>query len=220
MVTVNPDYFSRFGDINDLMYLEELLISHKNFMKDFSNKCVYPFVDMNFSTEKFLKSMEKIILDESTTYKKIALVFDNKNKINCLSVAMFWKNIKSWRQMFIICNSKNSYFDAVKNGIADSSNLIVDYAESKGYYSYDFMVANPKNHNRWNKMRYQIPLISNRYEFFDEAIIPANTMPEHIKYQTMMGNRTWNVDLLYRVGHLRNEYRNKNLMNPPEKSTK
>jgi len=217
---VNPEYTSRFGSVDDLAYLEKLLIENRDHKKKSSKQWTYPFDDKDFSVDQFMLMVEKIIADESRTKNKLSLVFDGEGKIRCVSMAMFWNMIKSWRQGIIICRSDNSYFDAVKNGIADSSNLLVEYAESIGYYSYDFIVANPNSNLRWNKMRQQIPLIKDRYEFFDEAIIPANTMPSHPRYRDMMRNRTWNVDLLYRIGYLKNQYRNRDLIVAPAASTK
>lgn len=219
-MSVNPDFTCRFGSINDLVYLEELLIENRDHKKKSSKQWSYPFDDKDFSIDTFMSMIENIISDESKTKNRLSLVFDKEGKIRCVSVAMFWNMIKSWRQGLIICKPDNSYFDAVKNGIADSSNLLVSYAESIGYYSYDFIVANPKSNLRWNKMRQQIPLIKDRYEFFDEAIIPANSMPSHPRYRDMMRNRTWNVDLLYRIGYLKNQYRKSDFIIAPVVSTK
>jgi hypothetical protein len=155
-----------------------------------------------------MSNLESRFNDVSETNSKIVLVFDQDENIKCVNIAYFFNMIKSWRQGLILCQPNNPYFDAIKNGIADASSLLITHAESIGYYSYDFIVANPKNNSRWNKMRQQIPIINDRYEFYDEAIIPANTMPSHPRYQYMMGRRTWNVDLLYRIGYLKNQYRN------------
>lgn len=211
-MTINPNFTVRFGDTNDLNYLEKLMIDHKNYSKTSNKYWTYPFDDKNFDISHFIQNVEEKFNNKSDTNNKITLVFDKEENIKCVTISYFWKMIKSWRQGLIICEPNNLYFDAVKNGIADSSSLLIDYAESIGYYSYDFLVANPKNHIRWNKMREQIPMIRNRYEFFDEAIIPAGTMPSHSRYQNMMRYRTWNVDLLYRIGYLKNEYRNKDLL--------
>jgi hypothetical protein len=212
MTSVNPNYFSRFGNVNDLVYLEKLLIETKEYKKNSSKSWSYPFDDKEFDISAFMKIAENIILDEKHAKNKIVLVFDQEENIKCVSIAMFWTMIKSWRQGIILCQPNNLYFNAVNNGIADASTSLISYAESIGYYSYDFVVANPRNDLRWNRMRKQIPIINDRYEFFDEAIIPANTMPAHPRYQRMMRNRTWNVDLLYRIGYLKNQYRKKDLL--------
>jgi hypothetical protein len=209
---VNPDFVCRFGNIDDLVYLEKLLMDYREHLKSSSKKYFFPFFNKDFSVQKFLSFYKHLMLDESQSYKKISLVFDQNKEIKCFSLAMFWNDNKIWRHIFMICNPKNSYFDAVKNGISDSTNMLVEYAESIGYYSYDFMLANPTNHNRWRRMKHQIPLVSDRYEFYDAAIIPANTMPEHKRYQSMMMNRTWNIDLIYRIAHLKNEYRDRKLI--------
>jgi len=211
-MAINPNLTVRFGNSKDLVYLEKLMIDHKNYLKTSNKTWTYPFDDKDFDISRFMKNFEEKFNDESETNNKITLVFDQEENIKCVTIAYFWNMIKSWRQGLIICEPSNLYFDAVKNGIADSSSLLISYAESIGYYSYDFIVANPKNNTRWNKMRTQIPIIKDRYEFYDEAIIPANTMPSHQRYQRMMRYRTWNVDLLYRIGYLKNEYRNKNLL--------
>jgi hypothetical protein len=204
---INPEYFSRFGTVNDLEYLEKLLVDTKNYRQNTSKNWSYPFDDKDFDISIFMKSIEKMISDETQTKNKIALVFDKEKNIKCIAIGQFWNMIKSWRQCIILCSPNNSIFNAVDNGIADTSTLLISHAESIGYYSYDFIVANPKTTNRWNRMRQQIPIIKDRYEFFDEAIIPAGTMPSHPRYRQMMRNRTWNVDLLYRIGYLKNQYR-------------
>lgn len=205
---INPEYSSRFGTINDLGYIEQLLVDTKNYRQNTHKIWSYPFADNNFDISVFMKSIEKMISDETQTKNKIALVFDKEENIKCIAVGQFWNTIRSWRQCIVLCNPNNSIFNAVDNGIADSSTLLVSHAESIGYYSYDFIVANPKTTSRWNRMRQQIPIIKDRYEFFDEAIIPAGTTPSHPRYRQMMRYRTWNVDLLYRIGYLKNQYRN------------
>jgi hypothetical protein len=204
---INPEYTSRFGTVHDLVYLEKLLVDTKNYRQNTSKTWSYPFDDKDFDISIFMKSIEKMISDETKTKNKIALVFDKEENIKCIAIAQFWNMIRSWRQCIILCSPNNSIFNAVDNGIADASTLFISHAESMGYYSYDFIVANPKTTNRWNKMRQQIPIIKDRYEFFDEVIIPAGTMPSHLRYRRMMRHRTWNVDLLYRIGYLKNQYR-------------
>lgn len=212
MTSTNSNYFSRFGNIDDLVYLEKLLIETKEHRKNSSKSWSYPFDDRDFDIASFMKIAVDIILDVEHAKNKIVLVFDHEENIKCVSIAMFWNMIKSWRQGIILCRPSSLYFNAVENGISEASTMLISYAENMGYYSYDFIVANPKNDHRWNRMRAQIPIINNRYDFFDEAIIPANTMPSHSRYRQMMRNRTWNVDLLYRIGYLKNEYRKKDLL--------
>lgn len=209
---INPKYTSRFGTANDLMHLEKLLVDTKNYKQNTSKVWSYPFDDKDFDISVFMQSVETMISDETHCTNKIALVFDKEENIKCIAIGQFWKIIRSWRQCLILCSPNNSIFNAVDNGIADTSTLLVSHAESIGYYSYDFIVANPKTANRWNRMRQQIPVIKDRYEFFDEAIIPAGSMPSHPRYIHMMRNRTWNIDLLYRIGYLKNQYRKHNCL--------
>lgn len=211
----NSNYKVRFGNSNDLVYLEQLMIDCKTFLKKTNKTWTYPFNDKDFDISNFMQNLETRFNNTLETYSKIVLVFDNEENIKCVNIAYFFKQIKSWRQGLILCRPNNLYFNAIQNGIADASSTLISHAENIGYYSYDFIVANPKNNTRWNKMRQQIPLINNRYEFYDEAVIPANTMPTHPRYQSMMGRRTWNVDLLYRIGYLKNQFRNYDFLTTP-----
>lgn len=52
-----------------------------------------------------------------------------------------------------------------------------------------------------------IPEIA-KYEIADDTVIPAGTMPKYGYQKTMIG-RPWPVDLIIRVGFLKNEYRRK-----------
>lgn len=219
-MSINPKFHARFGNKDDLVYLERLLTEVKDHKTRTSKPWSYPFDDKDFSIDQFVLSIEKQIGDTRRSWHKLALVFDEAEEIKCISLATFWTTIKSWRQGLIICKPENTFFDAVENGIADSSNMIVEYAESIGYYTYDFIIANPRNSLRWHRMREQIPLIRDRYNFYDDAIIPANTLPRHPRFQEMMRFRSWNIDLLYRIGHLKNEFRNPELLIDPDSSTK
>lgn len=50
-----------------------------------------------------------------------------------------------------------------------------------------------------------IPAI-NKYVIADDTFIPAGTMPKY-RYQQLMLGRPWPIDLIIRVGFLKNEYR-------------
>jgi hypothetical protein len=73
------------------------------------------------------------------------------------------------------------------------------------------MVAGKNWKNRTLDMRNQIENLR-RYDYYDEVLIPAGTLPEIARYKEMMAKKTWNSDLVVRMGLLKNEYRNTELL--------
>lgn len=209
MQTLNPKFTRRFGDLSDIHLLEELLIKVKDHLQKSNRPWSYPFDSKDFDIGEFLEWYIDDIVNSQDLETKFALIFDEQGNIKCFQSAGFWKNIKSWRQGLIVVEPNQNYFNCIENGIGDANTMIVEHAESIGYYSYDFIVANPKNNLRWNRMREQIPVLKDRYDFFDAAIIPAGTLPTFSRYRSLMRNRSWDVDLMYRVGYLKNQFRDK-----------
>lgn len=188
---------------NDIPVIIELMKSQKRFMGD------------PMTPERIQKYCDHFVLISKNTSidQQIVFYIDETGQIISSARQILLTNInKAWIYSGLLVRPNLNTFDTSKNGVDEITKYFIERAESKGFYTYSFlMVAGKDWKNRTIDMRNRVEVL-HRYEYFDEAYIPANFKPVEQKFWFAMGNEVWSSNLVYRTGMLRNEYRDPALL--------
>lgn len=162
------------------------------------------FVPTNRTREYY-----KDLLSDKNSVKHVAIACQG-SEIFLLQEFVLRRHMLSWHLNFLFIRPSLSYFNCRTNGLSDLYDFCFSYAESKGYYYYDWSQRVGKLYeNRFERMKSQIPILQ-RYDHYDIGYIPANTLPTREYYAAMIAFEPRPYDTLVRSGVLKNQYR-KNL---------
>jgi hypothetical protein len=183
-------------------------------------------MEVRFASEKDLDLIKDFFLrqeDKLGTFNFYQHCFENGfsnhefklaicvvDKIIISSKHMFLRNFSpSWISGGIHVYPKNNYFNCKTNGIELLMTHCVEYAESLGYFCYEWhQTVGKKYHNRFKRMRDQIDILK-RYEHYDIGIIPASKESTFKIYSSKspMIRKIKEFDILIKSAELKNEFR-------------
>lgn len=115
----------------------------------------------------------------------------------------------SWISGGIHIYPKKNYFNCKTNGVELLMTHCVKYAESLGYFSYEWhQTVGKKYSNRFERMRDQIDILK-RYDHYDIGIIPASKESRFKIYSSTspMIRKIKESDILIKSAELKNEFR-------------
>jgi hypothetical protein len=189
----------KFASIEDLPQIDELLTVCKIHNRDTISK--------NKDIEYFKNVIECNTSDPLFLGKKIVIFYNNQNQLQ-LIVEMFFREVMtSWVIVGFIIRPGLPYFNCKTNGYNEALTFCLTYAESRGYYMYEWTQrTGVKYNNTYNRMKSQIPTLE-RYDHYEIGYVPANTKPAFEAYFRMVGSEIKPYDQLVRCGILKNKYR-------------
>lgn len=123
--------------------------------------------------------------------------------------ATFWPLRPAWNIHSLHVNPKIGlrHWNVKENGLKAALDHLFDRAEKAGlyqYYSCQSLSMYRLYQKFWARM---YPEIYARYEFFNEAIIPAGERAQYEYHNLLMGSRLFSEPAVIRTGLLRDEYR-------------
>jgi hypothetical protein len=189
----------KFASEDDLPQIAELLQVCKEYNRD------------TIPNSKDIDYFKNVIECSSPTSifagKKIVVFYNEKGKLQILFEMFFRDFTTSWVIVGFIVRPGPSYFNCKTNGYNEVLTFCLNYAESKGYYMYEWTQRKGvKYDNTYNRMKSQIPALE-KYNHYDVGFVPANSKPAFEAYFRIAGLEIKDYDQLVRCGILKNEYR-------------
>jgi hypothetical protein len=177
---------------------------------------VHPIVTELFSVDKTITRQLKTE-EELDTLKnqwmnlmiegemKISVVFDESGSPIAMYTARLIPRIAGWWVGATKIKNPSTNFHTSAKIMVPGLELMIDEMEKLGYYKW-WMVAPENHHNiRNNVMKKYSPAL-NRYEWFDEAIIPAGARSDTPLFEMHRLVVHW-TDVLVRMFVLKQEHR-------------
>jgi hypothetical protein len=189
----------KFASIADLPDINDLLTICKIHNRD--------TIPKHKDVEYFKNIIECNSADSKFAGRKVVAFYNDSNQLQ-LMVEMFFRDaMTSWIIIGFIVRPGLPYFNCKTNGYNEVLTFCLNYAESRGYYLYEWTQRKGvKYNNTYNRMKSQIPTLE-RYDHYEIGYIPANTKPAFEAYFRMVGLEVKPYDQLVRCGVLKNEYR-------------
>lgn len=162
-------------------------------------------------SKKDIEYFKKVINDSNAIsplgMHKVIVYYDDQNQMQVI-FEMFLRNFTtSWFIAGFIVKPGFSYFNCKTNGYGDVLTFCLNYAESKGYYLYEWSQRQgAKYKNTYNRMKSQIPALE-RYNHYETGYIPPNTRSAYLTFDHIAGLEPKPYGQLVRSGVLKNEYR-------------
>lgn len=136
---------------------------------------------------------------------KIAICLSNEEIVS-LKLMILRNFSPSWISGGLCVYPKQTYFNCKTNGVSQLMTHCVEYAESLGYYCYEWHQTVGKTYtNRFERMRDQIETLK-RYDHYDVGIISAYK-GSRFKTFDMMLRQIKGTDILIKSAQLKNEFR-------------
>jgi hypothetical protein len=188
---MTSDYVCKFANTSNLADIEALL----NGCNDQQRR----YIPINRNVDYY----KNIFLNDS---KFVAVAYKD-DRIYALQEFFLRKQILSWHLSMLIMLPQQTYFNCRTNSLSDLYNFCFSFAESKGYYQYDWSQRAGTNYeNRFIRMKSQIPILQ-RYDHYDIGFVEKNSNSKYVAYDLMINNEPRPYDTLVRYGILKNEYR-------------
>lgn len=122
------------------------------------------------------KYYEKVVSDTGS----ICGVFDADGNILATYTAIEYPDFAAWRIAGTkVLESTNHYAKTAKM-LAPGIDAVIDKMESKGYYKW-WMISPEQHHNIRNKIMVKYSRLLGRYEWYDDLVIPANSVTTGVK---------------------------------------
>jgi hypothetical protein len=187
-------YVCKFLTINDIDQIDELIKSCSAKQQD------------SIPPNRNKKYYENL-LSNSSEYLRYLMGAYKNDQLCALQECVFGRRATSWHLSLLIVRPGSIYFNCKTNGISDLYDFCFSFAESQGYYYYDWSQRVGKRYtNHFNRMKKQISVLQ-RYEHYHIGVIPANTVSKFSYYSIMNNNEIKSYDTLIRCGILKNEFR-------------
>jgi len=107
----------------------------------------------------------------------------------------FWKGVPNWFLSSLITNKRTVNLNLRENGVASATELLIDYAESRGYYKF-YTIVSERQYNSERAMtifQKYIPKLQ-EYVYVTEAKIMPNELSDFDAFNNMLKLRigeTW-----------------------------
>ena len=122
------------------------------------------------------KYYEKVVSDTGS----ICGVFDANDNILATYTAIEYPDFAAWRVAGTkVLESTNHYAKTAKM-LAPGIDAVIDKMEEKGYYKW-WMISPEQHHNIRNKIMVKYSRLLGRYEWYDDLVIPANSVTTGVK---------------------------------------
>lgn len=186
-----------FATLEDLDGIKNLLDARKN-DKSSSNR-YFPYREID--------DYRKLLTEPYLSYGEHRVVVGKVNGEIVIMLEMVLRGIyPSWHLFGLLIMPGKPFYNCSTNGFSDCLDFCFNYAESLGYYHYDYSYKAGKNYfNRWVRTLEQIPALK-RYDHYILGYVPAYTKSKWLGINNMMGGLKPH-DMVIRCGMLKQEFR-------------
>jgi hypothetical protein len=135
----------------------------------------------------------------------ITMIFDENNEPIVMYTARLYPNLKSWWVGATKIKAPNNHYNTSARMMVPALELLLDTLESMGYYKF-WMGAPEQHHDIRNVVMKKYSERLNRYEWYDEYIIPQGERCDVYVWEHNRRTCTWS-DILIRMFVLKQEFR-------------
>ncbi len=186
--------------VSDLPLIKDLLQHQHRFFQMAKNK------EMN---AQFIEALKHRLLNdtEHTSLHLYGAFFDEQ--LAAIAGGFFGVKMPLWSLTYMHARQDaHIHFRKTTGKIIDT---LIDHAEANGIYRFDYATA-LRSILTYNEANFPSRLVkisekAKRYQYYTDALIPKNTKPQYEYHWFLMGQRTHDIDILIRVGELKEEYR-------------
>lgn len=134
--------------------------------------------------------------------------FDSNDRMRSCYGMFFWTGMPCVTDSALVVDRSHApIFNPLKSGLVHLMRSLYAYCEGMGYFNH-YSVRYAKHLElelqMWDKYTSEF---AERYERYDEALVPANTKPDWPAYWRIMGEQTLPYDSIIRHTRLKQEYR-------------
>jgi hypothetical protein len=151
----------------------------------------------------FLRNHWKNLM--SNNEMMISVVFDEEQQPAAMYTARLVPKVSGWWVGATKIKKPNTSFYTTAKIMVPGLELLLNTLEAMGYYKF-WMVAPEEHHNIRNRIMKKYSPALNRYEWFDELIIPAGGKSDVALFEMHRVIVDW-TDTLVRMFVLKQEYR-------------
>lgn len=122
------------------------------------------------------KYYEKVVSDTGS----ICGVFDANDNILATYTAIEYPDFAAWRVAGTKVLEPTNHYAKTAKMLAPGIDAVIDKMEGKGYYKW-WMISPEQHHNIRNKIMVKYSRLLGRYEWYDDLVIPANSVTTGVK---------------------------------------
>lgn len=135
----------------------------------------------------------------------VSVVFDENNSPVAMYTARLVQRVAGWLVGATKIKKPNTTFYTSAKIMAPGLDLLLDTLETMGYYKF-WMIAPEEHHNIRNRVMKKYSPALNRYDWYDELVIPAGEKSKVDLFEMHRFQVDWS-DTLVRMFVLKQEYR-------------
>ncbi len=137
-------------------------------------------VRMFLDQERITELAESYYKKVSTDTGSICAIFDDSESMVAIYMVVEYPDIAGWRVAGTkVLESSNHYAKTAKL-LAPGIDAVIKRMESKGFYKW-WMIAPEQHHNIRNKIMCKYSTMLGRYEWYDDLVIPSNSINTGVK---------------------------------------
>lgn len=171
--------------------------------------------------DSFWKTLPLYLDDNRKNNERLMLGAFRDGQLLCFAGMFFWQSLPCWTLTNLKTRTGTSVMGIRRNGLVACYRQMILVAEALGRYRHFFAAPVRGTDEKYGLEAFQrlIPEL-NRYDYVTEAFIPAKCQSVYYFEKLMVGLDNYDHDIHIRCGTLRQEFRDRDLLNRANKENR